>query len=78
VAALDVRALAALTPSAYQALVPGTALARAGFDGLRRNAAYALGAARDAGARPVLEALCSDESAAVQEAARWALSRLAA
>ncbi|MGO8968648.1 MAG: tRNA epoxyqueuosine(34) reductase QueG [Myxococcaceae bacterium] len=76
VAALDARALAALSRSEYQALVPGTALARAGFDGLRRNAAYALGAARDAGARAVLQALCTDTSAPVQEAARWALGRL--
>ncbi len=77
VAALDVRALAALSRAEYDALVPGTALARAGFDGLRRNAAYALGAARDSNARPVLEALCADASATVQEAARWALERLA-
>jgi epoxyqueuosine reductase len=78
VAGLDARALAALTRSAYEALVPGTALARAGFDGLRRNAAYALGAARDAGARSVLEQLCRDASPRVSEAARWALTRLEA
>jgi epoxyqueuosine reductase len=77
VARLDARALAGLTRETYQALVPGTALARAGFDGLRRNAAYALGAARDAGARSVLDALCTDASPVVQEAARWALGRLA-
>lgn len=76
VAALDARAMAALTRSAYEALVPGTALARAGFDGLRRNAAYALGAARDAGARQVLEQLCMDANPGVREAARWALTRL--
>lgn len=77
VARLDARALAGLSRAEYDSLVPGTALARAGFDGLRRNAAYALGAARDAGARSVLEALCTDESPQVQEAARWALGRLA-
>jgi epoxyqueuosine reductase len=76
VAALGARALAALSRSEYEALVPGTALARAGFDGLRRNAAYALGAARDSGARDVLEGLCCDASSRVSEAARWALSRL--
>jgi epoxyqueuosine reductase len=76
VAALDGRALAALSRSQYDQLVPGTALARAGFDGLRRNAAYALGAAGDREARPVLEALCQDPSPAVNEAARWALGRL--
>jgi len=76
VAGLDGRALAALTPRAYAELVPGTALARAGYDGLRRNAAYALGAARDGGARPVLELLAQDPSPVVSDAARWALARL--
>ena len=76
VAALDALGLAAMTPERYAELVPGTALARAGYDGLRRNAAYALGAARDAGARPVLEKLAQDPSAVVSDAARWALARL--
>jgi len=68
--------LAQLSPELYQLQVPGTPLGRAGFDGLRRNAAYVLGAARDANARPVLERLLHDASAHVREAARWALSRL--
>ncbi|HMK72447.1 MAG TPA: tRNA epoxyqueuosine(34) reductase QueG [Myxococcaceae bacterium] len=76
VAALDVRALAGLSREDYGALVPGTALARAGYDGLRRNAAYALGAARAEDARPVLEALAVDASPGVRDAARWALGRL--
>ena len=76
VAALDARGLAGMTPETYATLVPGTALARAGYDGLRRNAAYALGAARDAGARPVLELLAQDPSPVVNDAARWALARL--
>jgi epoxyqueuosine reductase len=76
VAALDARALAGLSRLDYEALIPGTALARAGFDGLRRNAAYALGAARDVGAKAVLEQLCGDASPPVSEAARWALARL--
>ena len=77
VASLSVRDLAALTPAQYQALVPGSALARAKFDGLRRNAAYALGAARDAQSRPLLEQLREDSSASVREAAAWALARIA-
>lgn len=76
VAGLDARGLAALTPESYAQLVPGTALARAGYDGLRRNAAYALGAARDTTARPLLEVLAQDPSAVVSDAARWALARL--
>jgi epoxyqueuosine reductase len=76
VASLDTLSIAALTPEAYGRYVPGTALARAGYDGLRRNAAYALGAAREVNARPVLEALAQDANAVVSEAARWALGRL--
>jgi epoxyqueuosine reductase len=76
VARLGVRELAAMTPEEYAQLVPGTPLARAKYHGLRRNAAYALGAARDGGARPVLERLAEDAEPRVREAARWALSRL--
>jgi len=76
VAHLGVREIAALSPEDYGRLVPGTPLARAKYDGLRRNAAYALGAARDAGARAVLERLAADGEPRVAEAARWALSRL--
>lgn len=76
VSTVPVRRLAAMTRDEYQRWAPGTALARAGYDGLRRNAAYALGAVRDGGARAVLEALRSDESAVVREAADWALGRL--
>jgi epoxyqueuosine reductase len=76
VAGLDARDLAGLTPESYARFIPGTALARAGYDGLRRNAAYALGAARDVAARPVLERLANDASPVVSHAARWALGRL--
>ncbi len=76
VASLGVRELAALTAEQYAALVPGTALARAGFDLLRRNAAYALGAGRDASAEPLLRRLCSDPSDLVRSAAQWALQQL--
>jgi epoxyqueuosine reductase len=72
----SVRAFAAMTKAEFDAWGPGSALARAGFDGLRRNAAYALGAVRDTGAREVLERLGSDPNAFVADAARWALSRL--
>ncbi len=73
---LGVREFAALTPSQYDALVKGTPLGRAGYDGLRRNAAYALGAVKDEGARALLNVLARDPAARVQEAARWALARL--
>lgn len=72
-----VRALAGMTRGEYDAWVPGTALARAGYDGLRRNACYALGAVKDAGARGLLEALRGDPNERVAEAATWALAQLA-
>ncbi len=76
VAGVPVAALAAMTREEYRQWVPGTPLARAGYDGLRRNAAYTLGALKDASARPVLERLAGDPSGPVREAARWALGRL--
>lgn len=78
-AALSPRELAALTPEAHRELTQGTAVARAGYDGLRRNAAYALGALGEeagAGAREVLERLADDPSEVVRDAAQWALARL--
>jgi epoxyqueuosine reductase len=77
VAGLGVMELAGLTPEQYEKFIPGTALARAHYDGLRRNATYALGAARDEEARPLLEKLSGDSSALVREAAQWALRQLA-
>lgn len=75
-ASLTTRDFAALTPEQYQALIPGSALARAGFHGLRKNAALALGAQRDLEARPILERLAGDEEPSVREAAAWALRQL--
>lgn len=77
VAGLGVMELAGLTAEQYERFIPGTALARAHFDGLRRNAIYALGAARDASARTLLEKLSGDTSDLVRSAAHWALRQLA-
>lgn len=76
VASLGVRELAAMTKEQYDQLVPGTALARAGYDGLRRNAAYALGAAKDVSSEALLQRLTEDPSLTVAEAAKWALAQL--
>lgn len=76
VARLSIHELAALTPERFRELGQGTPLMRAQYDGLRRNAAYALGAGRDASARAVLERLAADDSERVREAALWALGRL--
>lgn len=77
VAGVSALRLAAMTREEYDAWVPGTALARAQYGGLRRNAAYALGAAREPSAREVLVRLAADSDTGVSEAAAWALSRLA-
>ncbi len=77
ISGLSVKQLAALTAAEYALLSPGTPIVRANYDGLKRNAAYALGAARDASARDLLVALTADESPKVREAATWALARLA-
>lgn len=76
VAELGTLELAGLTPEQYEHLVPGTALARARYDGLRRNAVYALGVAKRPDARRLLEKLCGDNSELVRTAAQWALSQL--
>jgi epoxyqueuosine reductase len=73
---LGVRELAGLSKEEFKTLTSGTPLGRAGYDGMRRNAAYALGASRDAGARTLLERLSSDSSPVVREAAAWALGRI--
>lgn len=77
VGSVSVQQLAAMTREQYDAWAPGTPLARAGFEGLKRNAAYALGAMRDVNARSILEALRGDPAPLVAEAAQWALARLA-
>lgn len=73
---MGVRELAGLTVEQYEHLIPGTALARARYDGLRRNAVYALGVAKQADAKSLLEKLCGDSSELVRTAAQWALLQL--
>ena len=78
VAGLGVMELAGLTPDQYEKFIPGTALARAHYDGLRRNAVYALGAAR--GRRmpgPCWRSSARTASELVRSAAQWALRQLA-
>jgi epoxyqueuosine reductase len=76
VAAATVVELAAMTKAQFEAWAKGMALMRAGYDGLRRNACYALGAMKAPEARPVLERLAHDEAERVREAARWALEQV--
>jgi epoxyqueuosine reductase len=76
VASLGIREIAAMTPEQYRELVPGTPLGRAKYDGLRRNACYALGASGDESAVELLQLLSADSSPGVAAAAGWALTRL--
>lgn len=73
---MDPEALAALTPEAFDTLSAGMALGRIQYDGLRRNALYALGAARTLRARDTVVRLLADPSVEVRTAARWALDRI--
>jgi epoxyqueuosine reductase len=75
-AALKAVDLAALSPDEFQAQAAGMALARSQYDGLRRNALYAIGASRDREALAVVESLTSDASPIVRDAAVWARDRL--
>jgi epoxyqueuosine reductase len=69
--------LAALSRVQFEQLAAGMALARAQYDGIRRNALLALGAARDQAALPVVQRLTTDENPVVREAATWALAQIA-
>jgi epoxyqueuosine reductase len=68
--------VAALSRTEFERAAAGMALVRAQYDGLRRNALYAIGAARDRAARPVVARLTRDEAPVVREAAEWALDAL--
>ncbi|MFL5299911.1 MAG: tRNA epoxyqueuosine(34) reductase QueG [Anaeromyxobacteraceae bacterium] len=73
---LDLDALLALTFEEYQRAFYGTALARARYDGLLRNAVLAAGHAGDARRLPAVERHLASEHEGVREAARWAVARL--
>lgn len=76
IAALSPQQAAALSETEFHQAAAGSAVARVGHDGFRRNALYTIGMARTPSARSLVGRLCHDESAVVADAARWALSRL--
>jgi epoxyqueuosine reductase len=65
--------IAALGRDEFAGLAAGTPMARAGYHGLRRNAALALASDGRANARAALEQLSRDANPLVSEAAQWAL-----
>ena len=75
IASLSLEELASLAPEQHLLLTQGTAVARAHFDGLRRNALIALGASRAASAAAIARALLGDSSLLVRDAAQWALGQ---
>jgi epoxyqueuosine reductase len=68
--------LAELSEADFKTLSAGMAVARAQYDGLRRNALLTIGAQRDQAGREVAQRLCDAASPLVSEAARWALGQL--
>ncbi|MDT8857711.1 tRNA epoxyqueuosine(34) reductase QueG [Paracoccaceae bacterium Fryx2] len=69
--------LAALDDAAFRARFSGSPIKRIGRDRFVRNVLYAIGNSGDAGLRGAAAALVEDGDAAVADAARWALRRLA-
>jgi epoxyqueuosine reductase len=76
VARLSARELASLSEEEFRQATRGTAIARAQYDGLRRNALYALGASKDLQGAEVARRLTVDPSPIVRDAAAWALRQL--
>jgi len=76
--ALDLSALLTMTQEEYQARFHDSAMRRATWQGLRRNAALAMGNAGDASALPLLSRVAADEreDEVVREQAAWSAARL--
>jgi epoxyqueuosine reductase len=72
----DLAKLAALTRDEWDEATRGSAVRRAGYAGLLRNVAVALGNSADPRARPHLERLSKHDDPLVREHAQWAIERL--
>jgi epoxyqueuosine reductase len=75
-AALDAIEILELSASDFRHRFRDTALWRAGWAGLRRNAALVLGNTGGEESLPVLERAAADPDAMVSDAARWAVERV--
>ena len=69
--------LAVLDDAAFRARFAGSPIKRIGRDRFVRNVLYAIGNSGDAALAPVAAGLVGDADAAVADAARWAVARLA-
>jgi epoxyqueuosine reductase len=74
--ALDPETILAMDEATFRARYSGTALMRARWDGMRRNACIALGNRRDPRALPALERARSDADPLVRSHATWAIERI--
>ena len=68
--------LASLDEQSFERIFNGSPVRRAGFLGLRRNTAIAMGNSGDEGFAPRLEKWAKSADEALSAAARWALSKL--
>ena len=73
---LDPAEILSLDESTFRARYSGTALMRATWRGMRRNACVVLGNTRDARALPVLRRALADDDPVVREHAAWAIARI--
>jgi epoxyqueuosine reductase len=71
---LDPIEVLGLDEAAFRARYSGTALMRAKWEGIRRNACVVLGNRRDSAALPALERAAEDADPVVAEHARWAIA----
>ncbi len=69
--------LVVLDDAAFRARFSGSPIKRIGRDRFVRNVLYAIGNSGDASLRGAAQGLCEDPDAAVADAARWAVARLA-
>jgi epoxyqueuosine reductase len=69
--------LVALDDMAFRARFSGSPIKRIGRDRFVRNVLYAIGNSGDPSLRAAAQAHCEDPDAAVADAARWAVARLA-
>jgi len=75
-AGLDPVDILALDEAAFRARYSGTALMRARWDGMRRNACIVLGNRGDGAALPALRRATGDADPMVREHALWAIARI--
>ena len=73
---LDPEEILAMDEDAFRSRFSGTALMRARFDGMRRNAAIVLGNRRAPAALAALRAAANDLDPVLREHAQWAIGRI--